>query len=93
MACRRFGGEGACPEDADAPRSAEGAVLAAMLPVLLSQRTVAGLAGPEFDMAMALRLAEAEGVDPAIAGPLIAGIQSGVREAQRRHRESEKGGG
>lgn len=83
LPCQRFGGEGACPRDAGAPRSDEGAALAALLPVLLGQRTPAGLGQPEFDMGVALRLAAAEGLAPQVAAVLAAAIQSGVRAAQR----------
>lgn len=82
MACARFGGEGACPEDALAPRSVEGGAIAAMLPILLAQWHPPGMGRAEFDMGTALRLAEAEGVPLAIAAVLMASVQSGVRRAQ-----------
>lgn len=82
MACRRFGGEGACPKDFDAPRSDEGAIVAALLPVLLSQSATTMARLPEFQIETALRLIEAEGVAPPIAAVMANEIQSGIRRAQ-----------
>lgn len=54
-----------------------------MLPTLLAQWSHPGLGRANFDFAAALRVAEAAGVDPAVAAPLVAAIQSGVRRAQQ----------
>ena len=56
----------------------------AHLPMILGQTRVTMARLPEFDIAMALRLIEAGGVDPVIAAVLGAAVQAGVRRAQSR---------
>lgn len=73
-----------CPRDWHRPVTEEGQIVADLMPRIMGQVRTAGMGQVVgLDLTAALALTDAEGIDRAIAIPLIGGIERGTLWAYR----------
>lgn len=87
FACSKFGGEGACPEDKNGPRSIEGRAFAEAANDVANQLRigVAGVTG--IDASACLALMTGRGLDPDFSSLFLPYLEAGILSAIAERRE------